>query len=173
MKFLTYKECADWCSHHNYRTRHEPGYVTGPYPDLQPPIFHFVDFTPPSDSGRKVWFADFLYVLIDSSPELFIQLGDWDVWPSNQHMPLFTRFRQACGEERPLIEVPGHLLVPEEKNDAVSIISMSLLFIWNCYVLSASGRNAVFISHDEFGWFASRDALVAQSVGKRLEEALK
>jgi len=172
MRFLNYNECADWCSSHNYQTRHKPGYIAGPCPDLESDGFHFVDFNPPADSGKKIWFSGFLYALIEPSPELFIQIGDWDVWPSSQHMPLFTRFRQACGELRPLIEVPGHLLTPAEADDAISIIGLSLLFVWNCHILSASGRDAVFVSHDEFGCFASRDVGIAESVRKRLDEVL-
>jgi hypothetical protein len=121
------------------------------------------------DSGRKVAFARFLFSLLDTAPELLVWVGDWAVWPSCQHMPLFTRFRQAFGEVRPLIEAPGHLLNPSELDDAVSIFIVSFAFLWNCHLLTSSGRDAVFISHDEYGWFASRDESVAQSVARRIE----
>ncbi len=103
MRCLTYSECDEWCSSRYFPTRHIEGYVVGPHPDIQSPPFQFVDFTPPTDSGRKVAFGRFLYSLLDSAPELVFWLGDWAVWPSSQHMPLFTRFRQAFGESRPLI----------------------------------------------------------------------
>lgn len=64
----------------------------------------------PRDSGRKVWLARFLYGLAEPSPEVLIWIGDWAVWPSGQHMPLFSRFRQAFGENRPLLEAPVILL---------------------------------------------------------------
>ena len=83
-------------------------------------------------------------------------------------MPLFTRFREAFGERRPLIEAPGHLLTPEEADDAISIISVSLLFIWDCHVLSGSGRDAVYVSHDEFGWFASRDLATVAAAREKI-----
>jgi hypothetical protein len=120
-----------------------------------------------------VWLARFLYSLLQPSPELLIWLGDWAVWPSSQHMPLFTRFREAFGEKRPLIDAPGHLLTPEEEDDAVSIMSVALLFSWNCQVLSGCGRDAVFVSHDEFGWFASRDPVVAGIAEKKIGAALR
>jgi hypothetical protein len=104
--------------------------------------------------------------------ELLIWLGDWAVWPSAQHMPLFSRFRQAFGEHRPLIEAPGHLVTPDEIEDGVSILTTSLLFLWDCHVLTASGRDVVFVSHDGFGWFSSRDASVASSVSQQLKDAL-
>jgi hypothetical protein len=88
-------------------------------------------------------------------------------------MPLLTRFREAFGEKRPLIEAPAHLLTPDEAEDSVSIIAVALLFIWDCHILTASGRDAVFVSHDEIGWFASRDSSVAESARARLEEIVK
>jgi hypothetical protein len=87
-------------------------------------------------------------------------------------MPLFTRFREAFGERRPLIETPGHLLNPDETDDALSIMSVSLLFLWNCHVLSGSGRDAVFTSHDEFGWLASRDPAIAAMAREEIVGAL-
>jgi hypothetical protein len=172
MRFLTYAESADWCSRHGYATRQREGHRVGPDPDIPASEFHSVEFALPIDSGRKVWLARFLYELLAPSPELLIWLGDWAVWPSSQHMPLFSRFRQALGEHRPLIEAPGHLVTPDEIEDAVSILTVSLLFFWNCHLLTASGRDVVFVSHDEFGWFASRDASVADSVRQQLTERL-
>ena len=87
-------------------TRQIEGYIVSPHPQIQSPDFHFVEFNPPVDSGRTVWLARFLYSLLQPSPELLIWLGNWAVWPSNQHIPLFTRFREAFGEKRPLIDAP-------------------------------------------------------------------
>ena len=171
MRLLSYSQCAEWCSQRGFPTRKIEGYIAGPDPDLQSPEFHFVKFTRPVDSGRKIWLARFLYSLLEPSSELLIWLGDWAVWPSSQHMPLFTRFREAFGEKRPLIEAPGHLLTPEEADDAISIISVSLLFMWNCHILSDTGRDAVFISHDEFGWFATRDLSVAETAREKIRDA--
>jgi hypothetical protein len=50
---------------------------------------------------------------------------------------------------------------------------MSLLFLWDCHLLTASGRDVIFLSHDEFGWFGSRDFSVAGSVGQQLKDALR
>ncbi len=172
MRFLTCAESADWCSRRGYPTRQREGHIVGPEPDIQVLEFQRVEFALPTDSGRKVWLARFLYGLVDPSPELLIWIGDWAIWPSGQHMPLFSRFRQAFEEHRPLIEAPGHVVAPDEIEDGVSILTMSLFFLWDCHVLTASGRDVVFVSHDEFGWFGSRDVAVAGSVGQRLKGAL-
>jgi hypothetical protein len=138
MRFLTYAESADWCSKRGYPTRQRGGRLVRPEPDIQAPEFQRVEFALPTDSGQKVSLAPFLHGLLTPSPELLIWLGDWAVWPSSQHMPLFSRFRQALGEHRPLIEAPGHLVTPDEIEDAVSILTVSLLFFWNCHLLTAS-----------------------------------
>ena len=168
MRFLTPNECVTWCL--------ERGYPAGaceassiPVADKRPAGFHFAEFSHPADSGRKVWLARFLYSLIDPAPELLLWIGDWAVWPSSQHVSLFTRFRQAFGELRPLIDAPGQLVAPVEADDAVSIITVSLQFIWDCHIITASGRDAVFVSHDEHGWFGSRDASVADAVRGQIE----
>lgn len=172
MRFLTYSESEEWCSRRGYLTRQREGYIIGPEPDIKAHEFQRVEFAIPRDAGRRVWLARFLYGLIDPSPELLIWLGDWAVWPSGQHMPLFSRFRQAFGEHRPLIEAPSQVVAPHEIEDGVSILTMSLLFLWDCHVLTASGRDVVFVSHDEFGWFGSRDASVAGTAGEQLKNAL-
>jgi hypothetical protein len=88
-------------------------------------------------------------------------------------MPLFARLRQALGESRGPFEAPGHVATSEEADDAVSIMCVSLLFVWDCLVLSDSGRDAAFISHDEFGWFATRDPAVATAAEAKISAALQ
>ena len=171
MRFLTYSESANWCGLHGYPTRKREGYIVPPEPDIATDEFDRVEFALPKDSGRKVWLARLLYGATDQSPEVMMWLGDWAVWPSCQHMPLFTRFREAFGEHRPLIEAPGHLVVPDEVEDGISILTTSLLFFWDCHLLTASGRDVLFVSHDEIGWFGSRDAAVTSAVRDQLREA--
>ena len=46
----------------------------------------------------------------------------------------------------------------------LGIVAMSILFIWDCCGVPDSGREALFILHDESRFFASRDRRVAESV---------
>jgi hypothetical protein len=172
MRFLTPDECVTWCLQRGYPAGSREGY-TIPVADKHPAGFHFAEFSHPADSGKKVRLARFLYSLIDPAPELLLWLGDWGVWPSSQHMPLFTRFRQAFGEQRPLIDTPGHLVTPAEADDAISIITVSLQFIWDCDIITVSGRDVIFISHDEYGRFGSRDAPAADLARQQIENAMQ
>ncbi len=164
MRFLSPTEWQNWCTERQIPLR-EAGRVC---PNISAGHFHFAVVPYPTDSGGKVSMARFLFSLVAPNPETLLLLDEWDVWPSSQHMPLFTRFRQAAGECRPLIEAPAHLVSASESDDAVSVIATSLLFIWDCYGISASGRDAFHISHDEFCSFASRDASVAARVTEQL-----
>ena len=70
----------------------------------------------------------------------------------------------AFGEYRPLIEAPGHLVPPSHTDNGISIAAMALLFMWDCYGISSTGRDAFYLSHDEYCYFASRDRSVAERV---------
>jgi len=165
MRFLSTADCVSWCSQHGIPV------CDRSLPHLTEPDYHFVEIPFPRDSGKKVVVANFLYKLVTPAPELLLWLDDWAVFPSCQHMPLFSRFRQALGEERNLIESPGHLVIDTDKDDAISIIATSLLFFWDCHGLAGTGRDAFEISHDEYLWFASRDLETARHVRERVSKS--
>jgi hypothetical protein len=164
MRFLTRTEWESWCSERDVPLR-EDGWVR---PDINSDFFHTVDVPYHADSGSKVAIARFLFSLVQPQPETLLLIDDWAVWPSSQHAPLFMRFRQALGERRELIEAPGHLVSASDSDDAISIVATSLLFIWDCYGISSSGRDAFYVSHDEFCFFGSRDESTAAQVAERV-----
>jgi hypothetical protein len=123
------------------------------------------------DSGHKIALAKYLWSLMESEPVL-VWFDAWGVWPSSQHMPLVMRLREALGETRALIDAPGQLVGSDEAEDGISLLAIALLFVWDCRVISSTGRDAVLISHDEFGSFISRDATVAERTGDELREYL-
>ncbi|MEO6846650.1 MAG: hypothetical protein ABI254_05290 [Chthoniobacterales bacterium] len=164
MQFLTSAECQAWCLERSVPLRNV-GWIR---PDIKAEHLHIVDIPYKADSGAKVHMARFLLSLVYSDAETLLWVDDWEVWPSSQHMPLFARFREALGEYRPLIEACGHLVSQTDMDDAISIIATSLLFIWDCYGISASGRNAFYFSHDEYCYFASRDESTAAQVRNQL-----
>jgi len=145
MRGLTYEECARWCSAHGYPVTEGRG---SPAPAARK-SYRRIDLAYPADSGRKVELARAVVRWMVASGDLLIWIADWAVWPSSQHMPLFTRFREAFGEDRPLIEAPGHLINKEQADDATSILAVALLFVWDCHVFTATRGPVFFCSHDE------------------------
>ena len=63
---------------------------------------------------------------------------------------LFRRFRPSYGCADDLIKKPAHLIDREDMDAAVSIGVYAILMLWNCYVISDTGK-WIFYSHDEFG----------------------
>jgi hypothetical protein len=84
------------------------------------------------------------------------------VWPSGEHLPLFARLREACGERRSLIDVPGHLFGTGDEDDGLSLLILATVFLWDYSLYSESGV-AIVVSHDEFGIvFASKNYLASE-----------
>jgi hypothetical protein len=160
MRFLAPAEWKAWCVGRGVPLRQ----ADWTRPAIDTRHYHVAKLPYPKDSGEKVNLARQLFALIASEGEALVLVDDWEVWPSSQHMPLVTRFREAFGEHRSLIEAPGQLVDAADTDDAVSIIAMSLLFFWDCYGISSTGRDAFYVSHDEYCYFASRDATVAARV---------
>ena len=167
MRILSRVECEAWCRDHNIDLR-DSGWLR---PDFTSPDFHRVKIPYEGDSGRKVWLANLFYSLVPPAPETLLWIQDFEVWPSSQHLPLFTRFRQALGESRSLYDAPGHLVTSSDSEDSVSIIATSLLFLWDCYGITSSGRDAFHVSHDEYCWFATRDAELAAQTAQEVSSA--
>ena len=155
MHCLTHRESVAWCRKHNYPVK-EAGYYGYPIPDARD-RFALVQLDYPTDSGKKIALAREVIGWYTKNHQLMLWISEWGVWPSSEHMPLFTRFRQALGEMRPLIEAPGHLINAGEFDEALSVLAVSLLFFWDCYVFSEWSGPVFFCSHDEWlGFFIPR-----------------
>lgn len=168
MRCLSFPECATWCEERRISApKDDYGYER---PEIAEPDFHFVEIPYPVDSGKKVGLARRLYSLLPAEAEHLLWIRDWAIWPSSQHTPLFMRFREACGKRRHLIEAPGHLLHAGESDDAISVIAVSLLFFYDCFGISGSGRDAFIISHDEYCAFVTRDSSMAEKARLELKD---
>ena len=148
MKCLTYEESAKWCREHGYPVV-DVGKFGRPAPNVRDQ-FHYVPLVYPKESGPKIELAISMIESMAESQELLLWIDDWSVWPGYHHMPLFARFREAFGERRPLIEAPGHLVSKQHFDDAVSVLAVSLLSLWDCHVFTGNGRRVFFCSHDEW-----------------------
>ncbi len=145
MQLLSKDECRSWASQHGFRVNES----------FRHPIANEVaerlDFLIPSDTGARVALARALWENTGAGAETLLWITDWGVWPSGEHPPLADAARRGLGVDRPLIEAPGHLVTPAESDAGMSILVLSILFLWDCWVLPIGNRPSAFISHDEFG----------------------
>ncbi len=111
-------------------------------------------FDIPNDAGRRIAVvADHLDGYRAES-ETLVWFTEWGVWPSGERPHIFYRLRASYGETRPLIEAPAHVFAQSEVEDAISFVTLGVLFLWDVYVVGASGKRLLHFSHDEFGWAA-------------------
>ena len=110
---------------------------------------------PDQPAGRVLLAKAVLAPFLNSDAEILLWIGDWGIWPSGEHLPLFLRLHEALGEKRPLMEACGHLTSRAEAEDATSVLVLAVMFLWDCHILSGDGKRQAFFSHDEFGKFSS------------------
>jgi hypothetical protein len=152
MRFLTDSECRAWASAHRYPLDEHPYAVLA-----DAPPFTVLRFRIPKDAGRRVALARTLWSQVGAGrPEVLIWATDWSIWPSGEHMPLTLALRRGLGETRPIKEAPGCLTQMGEDDEALSWLTIALLFLWDAWLLAPDSQLAVFVSHDEYGEVCTR-----------------
>lgn len=151
MQFLTIEESRAWAARHGFRV--DPGFGCPVPTDVAAPLVFRI---PPDASTRVVLVKTLWEAVGEGTPEVLIWVTDSSVWPSGEHLPLAEAARRGIGAVHSLDETPGHLVRLGEDQGALSILCLAALFLWDCWVLPAAGRPAVFISHDEYGLIDTR-----------------
>jgi hypothetical protein len=77
-------------------------------------------------------------------------ITDWGAYPNLGNMELFYGYRKYLGENRLLIEVPGHTFNAEERTTLESLLHMSLYFFWDSILLWKDWDTVIVTSNDEF-----------------------
>jgi hypothetical protein len=148
MEPLTEAQCRRWCL--------DKGLELDPHkrPDLFLGKKHVRQFKIPNDAGARVALVREHLEPFRKESKVLVWLDEWGVFPSGERMHVFDRFRLSYGITAPLIEKRGHELRREEFEDTTSFVTLAVLFLWDCYVLTPSGRPALWFSHDEVGYVA-------------------
>ena len=146
MTFLTSSECERWCAERGLQT---PQQLRG-RPVPRGYVSH--DFSIPEDAGARVSLCRLSWSHSSewTQGQRLLWVSDWSVWPSGEHMPLFTMWRAAFGEHRGLMEAPGLVVEPNQDADGLSFLVLAALFLWDCCSYVEHGT-VVMIDHDEGG----------------------
>jgi hypothetical protein len=160
VQFLTDAECRTWAEARHYPTGESPFSILA-----DAPPFATFRFRIPADAGRRVAVARSLWTGIAAGePEVLVWVMTWSVWPSGQHLPLAEAARAGLGASAPIDITPGSLARMGEDDAGLSMVSLAILFLWDCWLLAADGTLAVFLSHDEYGEVCSRGERHAQLI---------
>ena len=142
MNFLTKSDAQKWCTK-NQIILNDRG--------LPERLDKAQQFKIPSDAGQRVALVKQQLESFQYCEETLIWINDWGVWKSWERMHIFDKFRQSYGEKRSLSEIPAHLIHKDKYEDGVSIVTLAVLFLWDCYILTKRNERFCFYSHDEFG----------------------
>lgn len=105
----------------------------------------------PSDAGQRVALVSKKMETFRSASRVFVVVEQWSVWPSAERMHIFERFRLSYGDSRKLMDAPAQLFTGAEFDDAVSLVTLAVLFLWDCHIVTRKGARQLFFCHDEFG----------------------
>lgn len=143
MRVLTAEECADWSDQLvvlDDRRR--------PVRDLLKQ--HQLRCQFPSSFTQLLWFSRCIEAALRPRTSCLAWVTEWGVFPSNENLHLFYRFRQTYGEVRLLHEAPGHLCLDYESAEVVTLLHLAMLFGWDLHLVPTAGFARAFLCHDEW-----------------------
>jgi hypothetical protein len=142
MKTFSVQEAIVWCRDHRIALNDRV------LPDLDSAEFKFAI---PNDAQKRVYLTKRAMEQFSDEQAVLVWFHDWSVWPSGQRIHIFDRLRISYGEVRRIIDAPAQLFQQMEIEDATSFVTLAVLFLWDCYVVSPNQNKLLFFSHDEYG----------------------
>jgi len=102
-----------------------------------------LQFEPPR-KGRNL--TAFTRQLVDEVGEFsgaLLQFTDWNT-DNPDEMAMIGSLRRSNGEERCLIDAPGHLFASKEAAEAIGHCYLAIFFDWSAYLYLTSGAATFF-----------------------------
>ena len=154
MTGMTDLEAREWCERNGLGLRNDA-------PDTSR-LGGGIYFAIPDSPSERLVLSGLLHPSTFDLPGMvLVWTTGWGHWPSCEHMPLVTRFREALGESRPLSVANAHLFEGGEGEDGESLLFLNCLFLWDCWVIVEGGKYAVYLCHDEWGQLFAEPAVLS------------
>ncbi len=134
MKCITESQIDEWLGQ---RSIHKDPYHGNASPTL------YLQFYAPTNHGRIDAFVRYYYNFIVPEVDSLIQMTDWGTYEQSE-MIAIEGIRSNCGEDRMLIDAPGHILQFGEKEIGISLFSLSASFAWSSYLYSPRDHSTLF-----------------------------
>jgi hypothetical protein len=159
MKFLTTTEIEAEVALQPQKVRQV---ITSALPQrLQPDFcFHL-----PSEARRLTALGRVISGLMHFDKKPIIWIADTSVWSSEEDLDILRGYRRGLGEFRGEYEVPAVLFDDNDAHGFLSIVRMSLFFMWDTWIFEAqSDRICMEISHDEVLSIWSEDEITCKTI---------
>jgi hypothetical protein len=134
MKCIDENQIAEWL--------HQRSIHKDPYHGDAAPAFYLQFYAPKGNSlidGLIRHYYDQILHRADS----MIHMTDWETIEQSQMMTI-SKIRSSHGEERCLIDAPGHILTWKEKELGISLFHLSASFGWSSYLYSPQDHSTLF-----------------------------
>jgi hypothetical protein len=155
MRCFTETECSQWLQQRGIA---KPAMYT-----------QALQFAPPTEPGRLTAFMRNLFLAFGEFPGGLLVFEDWALYRPDE-MALMTALRRGHGDERPLIEAPGHLFEPIESPEAIGYSYLSVIFAWSAYLYLASGGATICFWEGDLIDFWSPEADLVKKVAGLVEQ---
>lgn len=151
MQVLSDSECANWLSAHGYtfqdvnRSEGQEGHIR------LPASYHRSAFemSVSTDARTQIFLSHRLAQWIQGS-DVLLWVTSWALY-TPEEMEMFLDFRQSFGEQRHLIDAPGHLFQSGDADDlrrTASILLFMMAFNWEGFVLSSDGKSIIWMADE-------------------------
>jgi hypothetical protein len=170
MKTLTWEEAAEWANEVGLNanvTRVINKYIDEDGKEINCSSIQKSIYFPDEDPARRLtlplpklpYQVSYLAnALLPYSPHALFQpcllwMTSWGIFSEVSERvakSLVRGFRSARGEDKPLIETPGHLFGESEVVDAQTLFTIAIVFGWDCYVIPSHREYYALTSHDEY-----------------------
>jgi hypothetical protein len=151
MHFLTDAECREWLQQEDIDAVDSRGFpeVVGDYE---------VFFAAPKEARAQQMLAREMVEWVGEFDAALLWLSDWPAYRPEE-MAIALALRRAHGEERHLIDAPGHLFTWQEKDELVGWIALLICFGWDGFLFASPFKGSMFqTSHEDFLWATAASA---------------
>ncbi|HTU26339.1 MAG TPA: hypothetical protein VMF30_13120 [Pirellulales bacterium] len=143
MEIISTQECREWVSS-NLGAGFTLEAIRSEFP-------RWFNYRLPAATSRKTAIARALssddYVIDTRRPGLF-WITEWGV--SYEIPAIFYGYRKSLGEDRQLIDAPGHVFHRADLQQLECLLGLSLYFYWDAILFDGSGTVAFGCDHHEW-----------------------
>jgi hypothetical protein len=158
MRIVTREESQHWCA--------ERGFDVD-FRQIDPRSWKAVRFL---TERKQCIVAAFVRAMVAYRPfdGAIVYMIDWPLY-SEDEMATVSRFRASIGEQRALIDAPGHIFDKNDLHDCVGLFNLSVMFRWDAYLYVPASQLLFFNSHDELQYVTMLSGFDRAQLEKDLE----
>ena len=112
------------------------------YQSSSAPEFYLQFYAPQNHTKLDAFIREY-YRLIVLNCDSLVQITDWSLYQQSE-MIAVDGIRSSHGEDRTLIDAPGHSLGPNEAEIGISLFSLSASYGWSSYLYASLNHSTLY-----------------------------